>query len=86
MKSGRTYFALKDGSIPDERIIAFTRQGSPADYIIFVNRTGDNVILDNVKEFFSFYTGIEEFYGEYSEGTLVVPPYGYSIIKAKFTG
>ena len=86
MKSGRTYFALKDGTIPDERIIAFTRQGSPADYIIFVNRTGDNVVLDNVKEFFSFYTGIEEFYGEYSEGTLVVPPYGYGIIKAKFTG
>ena len=86
LKAGRTYFALKDGQLPDERIMAFTRQGSPMDYIFFINRTGDTVTLNNMREFFTFFTNIEQFYGDYSDGTLVIPPYGYSIVKAKFTG
>ena len=86
LKAGRTYFALKDGQLPDERVMAFTRQGSPMDYIFFINRTGDTVTLSNMREFFTFFTNMEQFYGDYSDGTLVIPPYGYSIVKAKFTG
>lgn len=86
LKAGRTYFGLKDGHLIDERIMAFTRQGSPLDYIFFINRTGDTVTLRDVEDFFSFFTHFEEYYGDFSGNELTIPPYGYSIIKAKFTG
>lgn len=87
LKSGRTYFTLKDGHLPDERIIVFTRQGSPTDYIFFINRTGDTVYFNDVYGFFSFFTDIDAFYGDLKDdGSLEIPPYGYSIIKAKYKG
>ena len=86
LRSGRTYFALSGGQLPDERVIVFTRQGHFTDYIFYINRTADTVTLSGVDKFFTLFSGIEGFYGDYSDGTIVVPPYGYSIIKAKYTG
>ena len=84
MKGGKTYFVLNDNQTIDERIIAFTREGDPCDYIIFVNRTGENVRLGGISIVLSRFTGFEPFYGEFSDNAVTVPPYGYTIIKAKF--
>ena len=84
MKDGKTYFVLNDNQTTDERIIAFTREGKPIDYIIFVNRTGDNVRLGGIPIILSRFTDFEPFYGEFSDNAVTVPPYGYTIIKAKF--
>lgn len=84
MKSGRTYFVINDGQLIDDRIIGFTREGKDKDFIIFVNRTGDTVKLREVSEYFKLFKDFMGFYGEYNDDTLVVPPYGFSIINAKF--
>lgn len=84
MKSGRTYFVINDGQLIDDRIIGFTREGKDVDYIIFVNRTGDTVKLREVSDYFDLFKDFTGFYGEYSDDTLVIPPYGFSIIKAVF--
>jgi len=84
MKGGKTYFVLNDNQTIDERVIAFTREGKPCDYIIFVNRTGDNVRLGGIPIILSRFTDFEPFYGEFKDNEVTVPPYGYTIIKAKF--
>lgn len=86
MKSGRAYFAIKGGQLPDERVMVFTRQGYSSDYIFYVNRTCDTVTLYDVPGFFVYFSGFESFHGEYKNGNITVAPYSYSIIKAKYTG
>ena len=86
LKSGRTYFVINRGQILDDRVMAFTRQGSETDYIFFINRTGEEFVFNNVSGYFFNFGRYEQFFGKYEDDTLIVPPYGYSIIKAKFTG
>ena len=56
------------------------------DYIFFINRTGEEFVFNNVSGYFFNFGRYEQFFGKYEDDTLIVPPYGYSIIKAKFTG
>ena len=84
MKAGRTYFVINEEEITDNRLIAFTRQGAETDYIVFVNRSGENVSLGNVPGLLSRFRSFEPYIGEFDGETISVPPYGYSIIKAKF--
>jgi len=84
MKAGKTYFVLNDNQTIDERVIAFTREGKPIDYIIFVNRTGENVSVGNIHEVLSRFTDFEPYHGEFENDTVTVPPYGYTIITARF--
>lgn len=84
MKEGRTYFLINEKHIIDERIIAFTRHGD-VDYLIFVNRSGDVVKLNNISEILeNRFTDFEQFNGEFNDNCLTINPYGYAIIKAKF--
>ena len=84
MKSGRTYFVFNDEEIYDERIVGFTRQGEDLDYIIFVNRSGDEVTVEKLSEKLPRFTELRGFYGDFGEDTLHVAPYGYTIIRAEF--
>lgn len=84
MKNGRTYFVINDENIIDERITAFTRQGD-TDYIVFVNRTGETVKLDNISGILARFKDFEKFNGDFENNCLTVAPYGYAVIKAKFT-
>ena len=86
MKSGRTYFVINNGQVLDDRVMAFTRQGTDTDYMFFINRTGEEFVFSNVTDYFFNFGRFEPFYGEYKNDTLIVPPYGYSILKAKYTG
>ena len=86
MKDGRLYFVFNDTSIIDDRVIGFTRQGDKIDYIIFVNRSGDTVKIDNLSHHLSRFTNICQCLGEYVNDTLTVEPYGYSIVNAEFLG
>lgn len=83
MKNGRTYFVINDENIIDERITAFTRQGD-TDYIVFVNRTGETVKLDNISCILARFKDFEKFSGDFENNCLTVTPYGYAVIKAKF--
>ena len=84
MKAGKAYFVLNDNQLIDDRVIAFTREGKPEDYIVFVNRTGEIVKVGNIPELLSRFKDFEPYYGEFADNTVTVPPYGYTIIKAKF--
>ncbi len=86
MKNGRTYFVLNDRQLIDERVIAFTRQGEKIDYIIFINRSGDTVRLDNLDSILDRFADFAHFYGDYEDNSVTVQPYGYTIISAKFLG
>lgn len=84
MKFGRAYFVINDEGIVDDRLAGFTRQGDDTDYIVFVNRSGDNVVLENLSKILYRFTDFAPAYGHYSDDRLTVSPYGYTIIKAKF--
>ncbi|MBQ8960634.1 MAG: glycoside hydrolase family 13 protein [Ruminococcus sp.] len=86
MKSGRTYFVLNDRQLIDDRVIAFTREGTQKDYIFFVNRSGSTVKMSPIPELLERFSGFEAYIGGFDGRTLTVPPYGYSIITAKFEG
>ena len=86
MKDGRTYFVFNDTHVIDDRIIGFTRQGDKVDYIVFVNRSGDTVCIGGISGHLPRFADLKPFYGELSDDTLKVAPYGYTIIKAKFLG
>ena len=83
MKTGRAYFAVNAGQLVDERIIIFTRQGEE-DYLFFVNRTGDEIRMNDLEGKLPHFTGFTRFIGSYEDGCLLIPPYGYSIVKARF--
>lgn len=84
MKEGRTYFVFNDTSIIDDRLIGFTREGKPYDYIIFVNRSGDTVYVGGLSGHMPRFRALEPYVGEYRDDTLKVEPYGYTILKAEF--
>lgn len=84
LKDGNAYFALVDGYSLDERLAIFTRQGKPYDYIFLINRTGESVTLPHFDETLHLFTDFAPFYGEFNEGNVTVPPYGYTIVKAKY--
>ena len=84
MRDGRIYFVINEKEVHDSRLIGFTRQGQKQDHIIFVNRSGDTVQLENMSEILSRFTDIQPFYGEFMDDTITVKPYGYTIVKAKF--
>ena len=84
VKSGRTYFVFNDEEIYDDRIVGFTRQGDDLDYIIFVNRSGDEVTVNELSKKLNRFTDLRGFYGDFGEDTLHVAPYGYTIIRAVF--
>ncbi len=87
MKKGRTYFVINDENIADNRLIGFTREGEDRDYIVFVNRSGDEVCLKDLAARLSRFTDFRPEYGGACENdSLTVAPYGYTIISAKFLG
>ncbi|MDE7138759.1 MAG: glycoside hydrolase family 13 protein, partial [Ruminococcus sp.] len=85
MKYGRTYFTLNDNEIVDERVISFTRQGD-TDAIVFVNRSGDDIVLENIDKLMPRFKDFDKMYGEFENNSVTIKPYGYTIISAKFTG
>jgi hypothetical protein len=85
MKDGRTYFVINDGQTIDERVVAFTRQGEE-DYLVFVNRSGDEVQISDLSKKLYRFSSFEQFNGSYSDDCVKLSPYGYAIIKAKFLG
>ena len=84
MRFGRAYFVLNDEEITDDRLAGFTRQGDDMDYIVFVNRSGDNVVIENVSRILYRFTDFAPAYGHFADDRLTVSPYGYTIIKARF--
>ena len=87
MKKGRTYFVINDENIADNRLIGFTREGEDRDYIVFVNRSGDEVCLKDLAANLPRFTDFRPAYGGACENdSLTVAPYGYTIISAKFLG
>ena len=84
LKEGRTYFVLNDNYIVDDRIAAFTRQGDDLDYIFFINRSGDEVCISNMNFHLERFENLTPCYGRFENNTVYVPPYGYTIINAKF--
>lgn len=84
LKEGRTYFVLNDTYIVDDRIAAFTRQGDDLDYIFFINRSGDEVCISNMNFHLERFENLTPCYGRFENNTVYVPPYGYTIINAKF--
>ena len=83
MKYGRTYFTLNDNEVIDERVVSFTRQGE-TDYIIFVNRSCDDIVFENIDKLMPRFKNFSQMYGEFKDNTVKIKPYGYTIIKAKF--
>lgn len=87
MKKGRTYFVINEENIADNRLIGFTREGEDRDYIVFVNRSGDEVCLKDLAANLPRFTDFRPEYGGACENdSLTVAPYGYTIISAKFLG
>ncbi len=84
LKDGRIYFALNGSQSIDERIVVFTRQGEKDDYLFFINRTGETVRIPDLPGLLDLFTDFEQYHGEYTDGEVVVEPYGYTIVKAKF--
>ncbi|MDE7225653.1 MAG: glycoside hydrolase family 13 protein, partial [Ruminococcus sp.] len=85
LKSGRTYFVINEGrQVTDERVIGFTRQGTPEDYIFFVNRSDETVMLRDIPEILPRFRNFQPYNGDFENNTLTVPPYGYAVIKAEF--
>lgn len=80
MKDGRVYFVYSD-----DRVVAFARTGK-IDAIIFVNRSGETASVGNISEVLSRFEELRPYLGEFSENTVKVKPYGYTIIYAKFLG
>jgi 4-alpha-glucanotransferase len=78
MKEGRAYFVYED-----DRAVAFTRSGK-TDAIIFVNRTGETVFINNISNVLARFKDIEPYIGGFSDDTVEITPYGYTIIKAVF--
>lgn len=84
LKDGRTYFVLNDRHIVDDRIAAFTRQGTEKDYIFFINRSGEDVWISNLNFHLDRFTSLRPCCGYFEDNTVHIPPYGYTIITAKF--
>ncbi len=85
MKEGRTYFVLNDDDIVDERLAAFTRQGDDLDYIVIVNRSSDDVTLENLPKIMPRFKDFKPAFGGECDGVSVkIAPYSYTIITAKF--
>lgn len=80
MKDGRVYFVYRD-----DKVVAFARTGE-TDAIIFVNRSGETASIDNAGEALSRFENLRPYIGEFSDNTVKVKPYGYTIISAKFLG
>lgn len=80
MKNGRMYFVYSD-----ENVVAFARTGE-TDAIIFVNRSGCTASVSNVSAELSRFDDLRPYLGEFSDDTVRVAPYGYTIISAKFLG
>jgi 4-alpha-glucanotransferase len=78
MKEGRAYFVYED-----DRAVAFTRSGK-TDAIIFVNRTGETVFINNISNVLARFKDIEPYIGGFSDDTVEITPYRYTIIKAVF--
>ncbi len=84
LKNGRTYFILTNSALSDDRVIGFSRQGDDVDYIFFVNRSNETVSLSGISRNLFLFSDFEPAYGDFSDDTVTVKPYGYTIIKAKF--
>ena len=85
MKYGKTYFVINDTELVDSRIAAFTREGKPRDYIVFVNRSGDEVRLKELSRVLSRFGGFKpEYGGACEDDSVTIEPYGYTIISADF--
>jgi glycosidase len=85
MKDGRTYFVINDGQTIDERVVVFTRQGK-TDYLVFVNRSSDEVKIADVSQKLYKFSNFAEFQGEYKNDCITLQPYGYAIVTAEFIG
>jgi glycosidase len=86
MKDGRTYFVINDGYTIDERVVAFTRQGSEKDYLIFVNRSSDEVKITEISKKLYRFSNFCKFQGHYNDDCVTLPPFGYAIVTANFIG
>ena len=87
MKYGKTYFIINDEDIIDTRIAAFTREGKERDYIVFVNRSSEEVCLENLSLKIPRFCDFKPEYGGACENdSVTIAPYGYTIISAKFLG
>lgn len=84
LKCGRTYFVLNEENVVDGRVAAFTRQGDEMDYIFFINRSGEEAAIGNMSSHLSRFENLTACYGRFENDTVYVPPYGYTIINAKF--
>ena len=84
MKDGKAYFGLFDDIIKDERVVVFTREGESIDYLIFVNRTDETVTFSGVSDYFRNFVDFSEYRGKYEDDDVIIPPYGYSILTAKY--
>ena len=80
LKDGRIYFVYRD-----DNVIAFARTGE-TDAIFFVNRSGNTAVVNNISGELSRFTDLTPFIGEFSNNTVTVKPYGYTIIQALFKG
>ena len=80
MKDGRVYFVHKD-----DNVVAFARTGE-TEAIIFVNRSGETASVNNISEKLSRFDSFAPYVGEFSDNTVRVAPYGYTIISARFLG
>ena len=84
LKEGRIYFVLNEEHIVDDRIAAFTRQGTDLDYIFFINRSAFEVSISNMSHHLNRFENLTPCFGRYEKDTVYVPPYGFTIINAKF--
>ena len=85
MKDGKIYFMSSEG-IADDRLVAFTRTGFTCekDCLVIINRSGDEVNIQNFSSRFNLFTDFEPLYGKFENDTAVIPPYGYTLVSAKF--
>ncbi|MCQ2491409.1 MAG: glycoside hydrolase family 13 protein [Ruminococcus sp.] len=85
MKDGKIYFMSSEG-IADDRLVAFTRTGFTCekDCLVIINRSGDEVNIAEFSSRFNLFTDFEPICGKFENDTAVVPPYGYTLISAKF--
>lgn len=80
MKDGRIYFVYSD-----DNVAAFARTGE-TDAIIFVNRSGETAVIDDAGRKLSRFDKLAPYVGGFSNDTITVEPYGYTIITGNFLG
>lgn len=80
MRDGGVYFVYKS-----ENVIAFTRTGK-RDAVVFVNRGGNTEYVWNCDKVLSRFGNLKAHKGEFTDNTVKIDPYGYTVITAEFLG